>query len=78
MPVYKTEVVMNNLNPVWAPVVASLQQLSNGDPYRPLLIECFDWDSDGSHDLIGSVQTSVADLCRRCLRASAHCCMPYD
>ena len=65
MPIYKTEVVKDNLNPVWRGISLSLQRLANGDPYRPLLIECFDWDSDGSHELIGSAQTSVDDLLRR-------------
>ena len=25
-------------------------------------IDCYDWDSDGSHDLIGSFTTNLADL----------------
>ncbi len=65
LPVYKTEVVKNNLSPTWRTVVTTMQRLCNGDAYRPVLIECFDWDSDGSHELIGSVQTSLDDVMRR-------------
>ena len=65
--VYKTEVVMNNLNPTWKSIALSLQRLSNGDPHRPLVLECFDWDKDGSHELIGRAQTSVDDLMQRCV-----------
>ena len=30
-------------------------------PYTPQ-VTCFDWDSDGSHDLIGEFTTSLAEL----------------
>jgi Ca2+-dependent lipid-binding protein len=62
VPVYKTAVVMRNLNPSWRPVTVSMQQLCNGDPHRPLLIECFDWNKSGSHELIGAVTTSLHAL----------------
>jgi copine 5/8/9 len=65
IPVFKTEVVKDNLNPVWRGIQQSLQRLCNGDPYRPLLLECFDWDSDGSHDLIGTAQSSADDILKR-------------
>jgi hypothetical protein len=62
MPVFKTEVIMNNLNPKWNECVVSIQGLCNGDLNRPILFEVFDYDSDGSHDFIGSVTASVNDL----------------
>lgn len=65
IPVFKTEVVMNSLNPSWRPIVTSMQRLCNGDPYRPVLLECFDWDKDGSHDLIGTCRTTLDDLSKR-------------
>ena len=40
---FKTEVIMKTLNPTWRVATASMQQLCNGDPYRNVLIECFDW-----------------------------------
>ena len=73
--VYKTEVVRDNLNPTWKPVTTSLQRLSNGDPFRPLVLECFDWDKDGSHELIGRAQTSVDDLMHRCARMCVCVCV---
>jgi hypothetical protein len=39
VPVLKTEVVPNNLNPAWRPFRAALSQLCNCDPHRPLLLE---------------------------------------
>jgi hypothetical protein len=65
LPVFKTEVVKDNLNPTWRTIVTTMQRLCNGDPYRPVLVECFDWDADGSHELIGSVQTSLDDIMQR-------------
>ncbi|KAI3898398.1 hypothetical protein MKX03_007912 [Papaver bracteatum] len=48
----KTEVVDNNLNPTWR-------------PDTPLVIECFDFNSSGNHELIGyhqKIQKSVDEL----------------
>ncbi|KAL8166403.1 hypothetical protein V2J09_007902 [Rumex salicifolius] len=49
LPICKTEVVKNNLNPRW-------------NPDNPLIIECFDFDSSGNHELIGKLQKSVVNL----------------
>lgn len=60
IPICKTEVVKDNLNPVWRPLYLSMQKFGNKD--NPLVIECFDFDSNGSHELIGKLQKSMADL----------------
>ncbi|XP_068341840.1 protein BONZAI 3-like isoform X1 [Pyrus communis] len=60
IPICKTEVVDNNLNPTWKPLCLSMQQFGSKD--NPLVIECFDFNSDGNHILIGKLQKSVADL----------------
>ncbi|PIA44583.1 hypothetical protein AQUCO_01700286v1 [Aquilegia coerulea] len=60
IPICKTEVVNNNLNPTWKPVCLTMQQFGNRE--NPLIIECFDFDSDGKHELIGTLQKSVAEL----------------
>ncbi|XP_075656819.1 protein BONZAI 3-like [Castanea sativa] len=60
VPIFKTEVVNNNLNPIWNPLCLSVQQFGSKD--NPLIIECFDFNSSGNHVLIGKLQKSVADL----------------
>ncbi|KAB2630104.1 protein BONZAI 3-like [Pyrus ussuriensis x Pyrus communis] len=60
IPICKTEVVDNNLNPTWKPLCLSMQQFGSKD--NPLVIECFDFNSDGNHILIGKLQKSIADL----------------
>ncbi|KAA8536924.1 hypothetical protein F0562_029402 [Nyssa sinensis] len=60
VPICKTEVVNNNLNPMWLPLCLTMQQFVSKD--NPLVIECFDFNSSGNHVLIGKVQKSVADL----------------
>ncbi|KAK6911478.1 C2 domain [Dillenia turbinata] len=60
IPICKTEVVNNNLNPTWRPVSLTMQQF--GSKENPLVIECFDFNSSGNHQLIGKMQKSVADL----------------
>ncbi|KAL8602874.1 hypothetical protein ACOMHN_050146 [Nucella lapillus] len=62
--VHKTEVVRSNLNPVWRPFTISVQALCNGDYDRSIQIECYDWDSDGSHDFIGAFSTNMRELSR--------------
>nr|XP_043617827.1 protein BONZAI 3-like isoform X2 [Erigeron canadensis] len=60
IPICKTEVVNNNLNPLWKPLCISMQQYVSKD--NPLLIECFDFNSNGNHTLIGKLQTSIQDM----------------
>ncbi|KAK4572174.1 hypothetical protein RGQ29_030554 [Quercus rubra] len=60
VPICKTEVVKDNLNPIWKPLCLSMQQFGSKD--NPLIIECFDFNSSGNHVLIGKLQKSVADL----------------
>ena len=62
LPCYKTEVIMNDLNPKWAPIKVSTSALSNGDPYRQIAFSVYDYDRDGGHDLIGTAKTSVSEL----------------
>lgn len=59
VPTHKTEVIKKTLNPVWKPIVVPARILCSGDHSRSIKIECYDWDSDGSHDLIGECYTSL-------------------
>ncbi|OMO90930.1 C2 calcium-dependent membrane targeting [Corchorus capsularis] len=60
----KTEVIDNNLNPAWKPLHLSMQQFGSKD--NPLLIECFDFNDNGNHTLIGKVQKSFSELEKLC------------
>ncbi|KAG8383348.1 hypothetical protein BUALT_Bualt04G0003100 [Buddleja alternifolia] len=60
VPICKTEVVNNNLNPIWKPVQLTMQQFVSKE--NPLVIECFDFNDSGNHQLIGKLQKSVAEL----------------
>ncbi|EGD72681.1 hypothetical protein PTSG_12171 [Salpingoeca rosetta] len=60
--VHKTEVVRNTLNPLWAPFEVDLTRLCNGNPETALKFEVFDWDRVGSHDFIGSFETTLAAI----------------
>lgn len=51
VPICKTEVRKNDLNPKWKPVILNLQQI--GSKENPLIIECFNFSSNGKHDLVG-------------------------
>ena len=52
--VWQSEVIMNNHHPTFRPATVSVQALCNGDYDRQGLLQVFDWDSDGTHDLIWS------------------------
>ncbi|XP_070708668.1 copine-3-like isoform X2 [Pempheris klunzingeri] len=59
---HRTEVVNNNLNPTWRPFRIPVQSLCGGDMEKPIKVECYDYDSDGSHDLIGTFETTLTRL----------------
>ncbi|KAM4107834.1 hypothetical protein ACJW30_04G174200 [Castanea mollissima] len=60
IPVCKTEVIKNDLKPMWKRVFLNIQQVGSKD--SPLVIECFNFNSNGKHDLIGKIHKSLADL----------------
>ncbi|KAK2974177.1 hypothetical protein RJ640_021468 [Escallonia rubra] len=60
IPICKTEVLKNELGPTWKPVYLSIQEVGSKD--NPLVIECFNFNSNGKHDLIGKVEKSLSDL----------------
>uniref|UniRef100_W5MWF2 Copine-3 n=1 Tax=Lepisosteus oculatus TaxID=7918 RepID=W5MWF2_LEPOC len=59
---HRTEVVKNNLNPAWKPFKIPLQSLCNSDMEKPIKVECYDYDNDGSHDLIGTFETNLTRM----------------
>eukprot|EP00041_Stephanoeca_diplocostata_P031275 m.971104 g.971104 ORF g.971104 m.971104 type:complete len:571 (-) comp23926_c0_seq9:3608-5320(-) len=59
---HKTEVIKNNLNPTWRQFEIPVTVFCAGDYDREIQIACYDWDSDGSHDLIGTTTTTLNEL----------------
>ncbi|XP_070186631.1 copine-3-like isoform X2 [Littorina saxatilis] len=60
--IWKTEVVKNNLSPEWQMFSIRMNTLCGGDRSRPILFEVYDWDGDGSHDLIGGFETTLDEM----------------
>ncbi|KAG0464042.1 hypothetical protein HPP92_020111 [Vanilla planifolia] len=60
IPICKSEVIKNDLNPTWKPVILNLQQVESKE--TPLHIECYNFNSNGKHDMIGKVVKSLAQL----------------
>ncbi|XP_076469847.1 copine-3-like [Babylonia areolata] len=60
--IHRTEVVKNNLNPCWRTVMLSAFTLCGGNNKQNIRLDVYDWDSDGSHDLIGGCTTTMEDL----------------
>lgn len=59
---HRTEVVYDNLNPVWRPFRVSLRALCGGDVEKPIKVDCYDHHISGSHSLIGSFKTTLAEM----------------
>ncbi|XP_044195773.1 copine-3-like isoform X2 [Thunnus albacares] len=59
---HRTEVVKYNLNPVWKPFRIPLQALCGGDVEKSIKIDCYDYNSSGSHNFIGSFQTTLCQI----------------
>jgi len=60
--IHKTEIIKNDLNPSWKPIGIRVHALCDGDYDRNIMVECYDYDNDGSHDLIGRVETTVNQI----------------
>ncbi len=60
--VRKSEVVKNDLSPTWRPLIVPVRDLCNNDYERQLKVDVYDWDSDGTHDLIGTFKTDLKTL----------------
>lgn len=60
--VHRTEVIKNTLNPTWREFTIPSRALCNGDYHRAIRVECYDWDRDGGHDLIGIFSTTLKEL----------------
>uniref|UniRef100_A0A8C6RC86 C2 domain-containing protein n=1 Tax=Nannospalax galili TaxID=1026970 RepID=A0A8C6RC86_NANGA len=56
------QVIKNNLNPTWECFSVPLLHFCGGDPSIPIQVHCSDYDSNGSHDLIGTFHTTLAQL----------------
>lgn len=60
--VWKSETIMDNLNPRWRQTTLSVQALCNGNLTRKLKFECMDWENSGRHQLIGVATMTAGEL----------------
>ena len=60
--VHKTEVLKKTLDPRWKPFELPLSTLNSCDPERPLLFQCYDWNSSGKEDFIGEFRATASEL----------------
>lgn len=60
--VHQTEVIKNNLNPVWQPFSIPMQRLCNGNVSLPLLWQVYDWNASGKEDFIGEFKASFSEV----------------
>ncbi|KAM8876155.1 copine-7 [Synchiropus splendidus] len=60
--VHRTEVIKNNLNPVWEPFKVSLISLCSCDEDRKLKCLVWDYDSRGKHDFIGEFYATFREM----------------
>jgi Ca2+-dependent lipid-binding protein len=61
-PVYRSEMVKNNLKPVWNECQISIEALCGGNLERPIKIQVFDWEKSGKHQGMGYLQTTTKAL----------------
>lgn len=61
-PVFNTGFQKDTLNPKWQPLSIPVRTLCRGDYNANFRIECFDWDKNEKHDLIGECYTNLNQL----------------
>jgi len=59
---HKTEWIKDNLNPTWRPFTIDINTLCHGNLDQAFLVEVWDYDDGGSHDLIGANKTTLREL----------------
>ena len=60
-PVFRSKHVNNDLNPKWEPCSIDLDRVG-GDLNQPVLIRIYDWEKNGKHQNLGSVETTIQGL----------------
>jgi uncharacterized protein YegL len=60
--VYRSEVLMNESNPSWNDAIVPLSILNQGDMEKPIQITIYDFESNGKHVKMGTVETTVKAL----------------
>lgn len=57
---HRSAVQHKTLNPTWEPFALGVADVGGWD--AELTITCYDWDKDGSHDLIGTLTTNLREF----------------
>ena len=58
--VHRTNIVKDNLNPVWDPFMLRVAQVDGPD--APFFLRVYDHDSGSSHDLIGEAKVTIREI----------------
>ena len=61
-PVYRSEHVDDNLNPIWKKARIPLQKLVNGNIDKQFRVAMYDWEANGAHQAMGYFDTSIREL----------------
>ena len=79
VPVFQSEIIKSNLNPVFKPARMRMQLLCNSDPSAVLRFQVWDWDKNSPDDLIGEFDTSVKELLQKTMdgKVSSHTFILY-
>ena len=53
---------MDNLNPIFKPFSIDVAKICDSNYDAPIKIECYDWQSDGKHRIIGETVITLNTL----------------
>jgi Copine/C2 domain len=60
--VYRSPVIMDDLNPKWGSATVDMNELCDGDKHMAIRVSVFDWSKNGKHESMGFFETSVNGL----------------
>ena len=78
VPVWQSGMKSHTDKPKWEPIQIPMTTLCNGDKYCPLLIQVYDFESNGKNRFIGSFETSVNVLEERSVSGNEYSLVDPD
>ena len=63
--IFRSQYILNHLNPLWDEFTLSLEELCYGDLNWPIKFTVYDYNNNGVHKEIGEFETTIQEMAQR-------------